>query len=325
MKEWQNSQYGSIIERKKLCVSHGGKCVMYRNINNEHVDVQVSSEFQAKHEEANTLIAFHARTLVTETILVRFTDTDVLVILLGLVGCHNGASIIMDYGNGNNRRYINISDIAHCFDTKRAGFTDALIGFCALTGCAFIFSFYRKGKVKPFGLLDCDCLNRHNAAMCSLTSEVDIPAVTPYVCSLYGFDTEDVDYARCLAFMRMVYGTTTKPLSLSKIKRINCTSIPPCSKTLLNHIRRSNYVAKLWKRAEQADPTEVEPAVKYDWTEMENGLEPEWFVGYSLPDSLDYDNECCPNVIAEKDNKVAEEDDEWIEDSGDSDEEKTFT
>ena len=68
MKEWQNSQYGSIIGRKKVHVSHGGKCIIYQSINGEHVDVQAPSEFQAKHEEADTLIAFHARKLATRTI-----------------------------------------------------------------------------------------------------------------------------------------------------------------------------------------------------------------------------------------------------------------
>ena len=146
--------------------------------------------------------------------------------------------------------------------------------------------------------------------------------MTSYVCSLYSFDTEDVDYARYLAFIRMVHGAKAKPLSLSKIKRINCASLPPCSKTLLNHIRRSNYVAKLWKRADEIDPTEAESAVKYGWIETESGLQPEWFVGYSLPDSLDNENECCSNVIAEKDKEDTSS--EWSDESGDSDEGESF-
>ena len=146
--------------------------------------------------------------------------------------------------------------------------------------------------------------------------------MTSYVCSLYGFDTEDVDYARYLAFIRMVHGAKAKPLSLSKIKRINCASLPPYSKTLLNHIRRSNYVAKLWKRADEIDPTVAESAVKYGWIETESGLQPEWFVGYSLPDSLDNENECCSNVIAEKDKEDTSS--EWSDESGDSDEGESF-
>ena len=41
---------------------------------------------QCQHEEADTLLAFHANSISSGTILVRSTVTDVLIILLGLAG-----------------------------------------------------------------------------------------------------------------------------------------------------------------------------------------------------------------------------------------------
>jgi hypothetical protein len=67
---------------------------------------------------------------------------------------------------------------------------------------------------------------------------------------MYGFNTTDISDARC---MRMSGGSVRKPLT--KIKEINCASLPPCTNTLASHIKRANYVARIWKRADLEDPT----------------------------------------------------------------------
>ena len=53
--------------------------------NNEHDRVITEPvNLQSRHEEADTLVAFHAKQASEGNILIRSTDTDVLVILLGL-------------------------------------------------------------------------------------------------------------------------------------------------------------------------------------------------------------------------------------------------
>ena len=101
MQEWKNPKYGPILGRKVLYVSHGGKCLSFMNTETEggsQIQVDEPSHLQAQHEEADTLIAFHARRIPRGTILVRSTDTDVLVILIGLIGRSDGMSLVMDYG-----------------------------------------------------------------------------------------------------------------------------------------------------------------------------------------------------------------------------------
>ena len=62
------------------------KCMMMQN-NNEHDRVIAEPvNLQSRHEEADTLVAFHAKQAPEGNILIRSTDTDVLVILLGLAG-----------------------------------------------------------------------------------------------------------------------------------------------------------------------------------------------------------------------------------------------
>ena len=218
--------------------------------------------------------------------MVRSSDTDVLIILLDLVGRSDDLSIIMDYGQANYRRYINVSNLAACLEEKQSGITGALIGLHSLIGCDFTSSFSRKGKARPFELLESDVSGRYIMALQSLTSEeVDMAAVTSYVCWLYGFKTNDVNEARYMAFLCMSGGN--QKVSLSKIKeKINCGALPPCSKTLQNHIKRSHFVAMMWKNADKPDPLQGRSPLNYGWKMSEDGLEAEWFPGHPIPESI---------------------------------------
>ena len=196
MQEWKTPHYGPILGIKVLYVSDGGKCLRYRNmetVSSSQVAVDTPSHMHARHEEAVTLMAFHAAKTQGKNTLVRSTDTDVLVILIGLAGRIDNISLIMDYGSGNHRRYINISLIATKLEEIHSGLTTALIGYHALTGSDFTSAFNRKGKTKPFEKLEAKDATLHVKAMQSLTSNVDVTAVTSYVCALYGCKATNID------------------------------------------------------------------------------------------------------------------------------------
>ena len=90
-----------------------------------------------------------------------------------------GISIILDYESGNHRRYIDVSKLAAILEEKQPGITETLIDFHALMGCDFTSCFFRKGKVRPFQLLEAE--PDHVMAVRSLTAEeVDIPGVTSF-------------------------------------------------------------------------------------------------------------------------------------------------
>ena len=78
--------------------------------------VSIPADLQGKHEEADTVIAHHGKVLCGKSILVRSSDTDVLIILLALVGRLALKDVKMDYGSGNTRRYIGVSGIAENLD-----------------------------------------------------------------------------------------------------------------------------------------------------------------------------------------------------------------
>ena len=311
-------QYGPIIGSKIFYISHGGNCIKIRYTENV-LEVYRPSNLQSTHEEADTLIAFHVKNMYEGNILVRSSDTDVLIILLGLVGRSNDISVILNYGHGNHRRYIDVSHLAVCLEKRQPGITDALIGLHALTGCDFTSSFYRKGKVKPFELLESDTSGIYKIALQSLASEkVNIEEVTSYVCSLYGFKTRDINDARYKAFLRMSGGMQNS--TLSKIKRINCGALPPCSKTLHNHIKRAHFVALMWKNADQIDLTQGRNPVNYGWRISDHIFETDWFPGHPIPESLTGTTENEEHIEEAATEDYEDSDNAWSEDSDDEDE-----
>lgn len=149
LKEWHKSHYLHILNGKQLFASHGGECFQYeQNETFEGICVTIPEYLQGDHEEADTLIAFHIANLTSNNVMVRASDTDIIVILIGLLGqqlfeLQPMSNIIMDYGMGNTRRYINVTSIASKLETKITGLPLALPGFFIFTGCDFTLAFYR--------------------------------------------------------------------------------------------------------------------------------------------------------------------------------------
>ena len=85
-KEWRKSNYWNIFGGKTLLASFGGECFQY--FPDEHCNITVNSPsyLQGDHEEADMLIAFHAANASDGNVIVRTSDTDVLVILIGAIG-----------------------------------------------------------------------------------------------------------------------------------------------------------------------------------------------------------------------------------------------
>ena len=209
--EWQKDHYGAIVGRRTIVLSHGGNCIRLKNHQPENkISVDRPEVLQGDHEEADTLIGFHA-SHTNGTLLIRASDTDVLIIILGMLGRNKRdgipmKTIIMDCCSGNQRRYLNVTAIAATLEEKQAGLAAALPGLHAFTGCDFTASFFRKGKVKPFEVLEKDNSGEFIQFFQSLTKreEPDNKIAESYVCSLYGMAAlSDVDEARYQKVIRM--------------------------------------------------------------------------------------------------------------------------
>ena len=84
------------------------------SLNNKRIlVVEKPTEFQGKHEEADTLIAIHANK-ITGNLLARSSDADIIVILIRLMPKLAYDSVmLLDYGSVDDRRLIPITKVHH--------------------------------------------------------------------------------------------------------------------------------------------------------------------------------------------------------------------
>ena len=78
----------------------------------------------------------------------RSSDTDVLILLLGVMGQQHlevraATSVCMDCGMGNSRKCINVFSIADTLEKSKPGLLRGLPGFHAFTIPDYTSAFYR--------------------------------------------------------------------------------------------------------------------------------------------------------------------------------------
>jgi len=82
--------------------------MLLKNINNDVLDIYKPHAMQAEHEEADTLIVFYATKITTSHLLVRSSDTDVLIIFLGLTNKISNVTVISNYNGLRKREQLKI-------------------------------------------------------------------------------------------------------------------------------------------------------------------------------------------------------------------------
>ena len=98
---------------------------------------------------------------------------------------------------------------------------------------------------------------------------------------------------------------------------MDLTVLPPCSKVLLQQIKRSCYIARLYKTACDAYPAFDLFPIDYGYKLSENGesLEMHWFDGNQTPDIIE------KLEIDGDEGNNSDEDDADVDDSDSKDEE----
>ena len=97
-----------------------------------------------------------------------------------------------------------------------------------------------------------------------LTSDV-IEIIEDYTCHLYGY-TKQADIHEVI---KTHFETKTKPKPSKKpleyIKGIEPITFPPCRDVLIQQIKRSWFIAKLYKSASLPHPTEDLTPIDFGW------------------------------------------------------------
>ena len=274
------------------------------------VAVESIDELGAVHEEADTRIIFHIQQISKSTdrdVVVRSNDTDVLILILHHlknIEQHTGVWMDLGFSSNNSRRFLDVRKVG---DSLNLGVLDALPGFHAFTGCDVTAAFINKGKARPFDIMekstDFTTVFGRLGEDLSVSEDV-VLGLEKFVCVLYGKPkTDAVNEVRLQLFVQN-YAPQGKSSPLRKIKGINPALMPPCRSSLIEKIKRANFVAHSWKRANLSKPEEHPPGGS-GWCKTNDMYEIVWYSCDQLPS-------CVTNVL-ENDNTTSESDDETFE------------
>ena len=221
---------------RKIYFARGSTCKL---LSRGYADVT----FTVNHNEADQkLICLVKHALENEknsedaTFIIQSTPEDIDILLI-LLNTETNSNVFIDSGRGNNRKSLCIQATALTTDQKKA-----IVGFLAFTGTDQNSSFFRKSKMRCWKFAQDYLSIFSNLGKESEMTHDLIKELEEYVCRLYGGKSSDVNALRNEIFLK-----TLK----NKKRVINLFHLPPCQSSLKLQARRSNYIAKIWKQADQ--------------------------------------------------------------------------
>ena len=288
LKDWKNSKFASRLKNKNIYYVNGPTCTRLTSADGLFVEYEEVEELFSTHEEADTKIILHMihislNTPTNETIIVRSPDTDVFILLLKF-SRQIKQKLLFDTGTGNKRRFIDIHKVREMTGNELC---EVLPSFHAFTGCDTVSAFVSKGKQLPLKLLKQNpeyILSFRMIGNNECISEKIYMEIEKFTCKLYQklLKTESINKLRYDLFLQR-YSPKNKILTHSD--GIDMSLLPPCQKSLREHIKRANYQAMIWNSADKACPNLPSPN-GHGWHISGENIEITWFSGSLMPEDL---------------------------------------
>ena len=272
----------------------------------------------SNQEEADTKVILHAMDALKSegNVCIRSPsrDTDILVIAIGLLS--GNARVLVDTGNGDNRRKIWLDSIKLSNEQHQA-----VIGFHAFTGNDYVSAFFKKSKQICWNKMieeseDWTSVFTTLGEIWQLSSSQK-SAFEKFVCRLYSTNKSNLNMARFKIFEK-------KHLKSKQITDLSL--LPPCLRTFLLHLERANYVAKIWKLSGSAMVDLPSPA-QHGWTEegdifWTDEMFPETINDYVITnnddeDEDDFEDDFEGDVFSDEDDEDSESENELDDVVGD--------
>ena len=269
--EWtSNKKYAAIIGNRTVFVTHGSKCTRIQTQDGT-ISSEVCEGLLSNQEEADTrmfLHASHASRSGHQHIVIKSSDTDVEVL-----ACYYQRNIpsklILESGTQTRVRLVDITKVSHNLGIATCR---ALPSLHALTGCDSVSSFATKGKKKALTIVQENQVFRE--AVESLGDRIpfeDFDRLEQFVCALYNDpDCKNVNDLRYKMFC--------------KGKNLQSHQLPPSSAALVNHLKRANFQAYLWKHALDQNINVIPNG--QGWRTKNNCLEIDWTDQPPAPDAV---------------------------------------
>ncbi|CAC5360780.1 unnamed protein product [Mytilus coruscus] len=235
--EWSKQSYKFTLEGIDLFVSHGSMCNKIY-VENEIVKSVECTELLSKQEESYTKMFLHAKHAADkgyDSIVIKSSDTDVEVLACYFQNCISSNIIILT-GTSSKCRLLNVQSMCAKLGENVCR---ALPGFHAFTGCDSVSALSGKGKSKAFGVLTrsvefSEGLSRLGETFEEVGEELS-KTLERFLCAIYGYEINNIDELRFRIFCNA--------------KNIHCHLLPPTKDTMLKHMKRANFQAKIWKSA----------------------------------------------------------------------------
>jgi len=254
------------------------------------VNRELVNELAANHDEADTRIALHVKSIDTDGanhIVIQASDTDVAIILL-FHSAKFGARIWMDAGTGNKRRYVAINAITASLGRDMCA---ALPGLHAFTGSDFTSAFVRKGKARPLAILEKNQEYQgafRQLAECPCVSTSTCKTLQDFTCELYGARKRvALNDFRNQKFEKAFRPKANSANLLHKLAGKDGSSLPPCESEIKIQTHRVAFVARMWGGATNAQ-IQIYPTAEDGWAVADDGQSYDvvWFEGPQMPDAL---------------------------------------
>ena len=283
---WKDEKKRELLGNTTLMVTSEELCFQITHDNVKEVEELATTG----HEEADTRLVVHVKHAAANypTVIVISEDTDVFVILLGM---HSeiGTRILLRRGKKNQIRLIDISKLGTTLGKKVC---EALVGVHAWTGCDSVSSFSGKGKVIAVNLIRKNEQFRDTFVLLgqqwSVSDEL-FDAIQEFTCSMYCRNTK----AKGVNELRY-------DIFCAKKGDVSSGQLPPCKDALLQHTKRANYQAAIWRRSLQNTPDIPEPTEGHGWHLSDGDIAISWLTGAPAPEIVLSLMACkCPRVCAE--------------------------
>lgn len=286
---WKNDELAPFFANKTLYVNFD-YCYVYKANNNivEHSEYEIFS--CPRHEEADTKLVHHICNIQYKAnVLIKCSDTDILVILLGnMHRVHPELKIHVLLGVSATQRIIDINDL---YSTLSPNVCKALPAFHAFTGCDYNPSFYRKAKARPYNILTSSTeFVQAFSDLSDQSCDIDrtLPIIDTFICRVYTQPKSitSVNVARyTILAKRFKVKKVDESFNKKLWEKVDSTCLPPCQSELKQQLLRAHYIATIWGNAHEKIPTELK-AEDCGWKRTEAGYEYLWFEGDQWPQSI---------------------------------------
>lgn len=231
IKDWQQNSYILWLSNKTIFINYVG-CYKFEVINEKVCRSQAENFSCPDHIEADTKIINNIFQIDVEAnVVIRYSDTDILVVLLGnMCFLKENLKVWIKAGTGNNQTNIDVNKLYEHHGEK---ICNALPAFHALTGCDYNPALYNKGKKHPFKILKeseefleaCDQMSDLNTC----TVDEVFKTMEKFVCHIYSNKrNDDVDKLRSLLFHKTYQVNDDSTLLKLQKKHLEGSSLPPC-------------------------------------------------------------------------------------------------